>query len=266
MSIFKNVVRLGLAICGVAASNPADASDKSPDTVTAVAQVQDFDQGLGSLQTLEIQLSHSQGPNTFVLTPVIGERRTGASHDTAIGGSLELYHDWSSAVSSRSQVFVSENKTPFARWAVSQDITVKVAAKTTFTVGGRFARYYGNNDVVFLSGGVRQYFKHGSVSYRLTWTKPEFSSGYLAHLGSMTINDYRGAGKTQLWVSYGSASPIGNESQDTFRGKDYGFVIQRNQPLNGNLSAIFRIGASSYDRPSGRATAPTFGMGLSLPL
>lgn len=266
MPIFKNVVYTGLAICGIAASNPACASDKSPDTVTTVAQVQDFDQGLGSLRTLEIQISHSRDPDTFVLTPVIGERRIGAFHDTAIGGSLEFYHDWSSKVSSRSQVFISENKTPFAHWTVSQEITVKVAGKTTATVGGRFARYFGDNDVVYLSGGVHQYFNHGSVLYRLTWTKPEFSSGYLAQLGSITVNDNRGAGKTQLWVSYGSASPINNQSQDTFRGKDYGFVIQRNQPLNGNLSAVFRIGASSYDRPGGRATAPTFGIGLSLPL
>lgn len=266
MSIFKNVVHSGLAICGITTSNPANASDKTPDTVTTVAQVQDFDQGLGSLRTLEIQFTHSKGPNTFVLTPVIGERRIGASHDTTIGGSFEFYRDWSSKVSSRSQVFVSENKTPFPHWTASQDITVKVAGKTTVTVGGRFARYFGDNDVVYLSGGVRQYFKIGSVAYRLTWTKPAFSSGYLAHLGSITIKDNNGAGKTQLWVSYGSASPISNQSQDTFRGKDYGFVVQRNQPLNGKLSAIFRIGVSSYDRPGGRATAPTFGMGLSLPL
>ncbi len=266
MPIFNNFVCSSLAVCGIAASNPACASDKSPDTVTTVAQVQDFDQGLGSLRTLEIQVSHSRGPDTFVLTPVIGERRIGAFHDTVIGGSLELHHDWSSKVSSRSHVFVSENKTPFAHWTASQDINVKVAAKTTITVGGRFARYFGDNDVVYMSGGVRQYFNMGSVAYRLTWTKPAFSSGYLAHLGSITIKDNRGTGKTQLWVSYGSASPISIQSQDTFRGKDYGLAFQRNQPLNGNLSAIFRFGVSSYDRLGGRVTAPTFGFGLSLPI
>ena len=266
MSIFKDVVRSGFAMCVVAVSNPASASDKTTDTVTTVAQVQDFDQGLGSLRTLEIQISHAQGPNTFVLTPVIGERQIGAFHDSAIGASLEVYHDWSSRVSSRSEAFVSENKTPFAHWTVSQDITVKVADKTTVTVDGRFARYFGDKDVVFLSGGVRQYFKLGSVSYRLTWTKPAFSSGYLAHLGSITIKDNRGTGKTQLWVSYGSATPINNQSQTSFRGKDYGFVMQRKQPLGGNLSAILRIGVSSYDRPGARATAHTFGIGLSLPL
>ena len=265
MSIFKNAVRSGLAICGIAAGNPACASDKSSDTVTTVAQVQDFNQGLGSLRTIEIQISHAQGPNTFVLTPIIGERRIDTFHDSAIGASLEVYHVWSPKISSRSQVFVSENKAPFAHWTVSQDLTVKVAGKTTVTVGGRFARYFGDNDVVYLSGGFRQYFKLGSISYRLTWTKPAFSSGYLAHLGSITIKDNRGAGKTELWVSYGSASLIDNQSQDSFRGKDYGFVVQRNQPLGGNLSAIVRIGVSSYDRPGARATARTFGIGLSSP-
>ena len=266
MSIFRNLVSSGLAICGFATGNSACASDKAPDTVTTVAQVQDFNQGLGSLRTLEIQFSRSRGANTLVLAPVIGERRIGAVHDTAIGGSLEFYHDWSSKLLSRSQVFVSENKTPFAHWMVSQDMSAKAAEKTTITVGARYARYFGDNDVFYLSGGIRQYLSFGSVSYRLTWTNPAFSPGYLAHLSAITINDNRGAGKTQLWLSYGSASPISNPSQDTFRGQDYGFAIQRNQPINGKLNAIFRIGVASYDRPGGRATAPTVGVGLSLPL
>ena len=161
---------------------------------------------------------------------------------------------------------MAENKTPLAHLSIAQDITGKVADQTTVTIGGRFSRYFGGTDVAFVSVGARRYFRRGSVAYTAIWTKPDAAKGYVSHLASVTLNDSRGRGKTQMWASYGAASLASGQFQDTFGGHDYGATLQRFQPINASLSLTMRIGAASYGRLAGRVTATTAAMGLSIAL
>ena len=163
-------------------------------------------------------------------------------------------------------MFLAEHNSPFAHWSAAQDVTMQVAPKTTFTLGTRYARYFGNTDVTFVSGSARRYFKGGAIAYRLTWTKPDHQNAYLAHLASLTLNDRASAGKTQVWLSYGAASLAASQVQDTFKGHDMGAVLMRSQPLSDSVSAVVTAGISSYDRRPRRATATTFGLGLSVRL
>jgi len=177
-----------------------------------------------------------------------------------------FYHDWTPSFSTRSEAFVAEDKSPFQHLDIAQDFTGKVAKDTTLTVGARWARYAGGQDVWFVSGGVRQYFKGGSVAYRLSWTKPNALSGYLSHLASITINDGRGKGTTQLWLSSGAASLATSQLPDTFRGKDLAALLHRVQPINDSMALLLSLGLSAYDRPGSRVTATTVGLGLSIQL
>jgi YaiO family outer membrane protein len=252
------------ALIALATATPALAAEKQ--TVTLSAQSQDFDSGLGSQRTVTLEYAKVAGENTFVLAPMVGQRRAGGKSDTAVGFEGEVYHDWSKVVSTRTSGFVAENKTPFAQWSFGQDVSVTVASATSLTVGGRYARYFGNTDVAFVSAGVRRYFKRGSVAYRMTWTKPDFRSGYLAHLVSATLNDASGEGKTQIWASYGAASLAPAQVPDSFRGKDLGLLLQRVQPVGSGIDVLIRAGVSRYDRPAGDVTATTVGLGLRLAL
>ena len=163
-----------------------------------------------------------------------------------------------------SELFLAEDKSPFAHVSLLQEVTAKVAAGTTITAGARWARYAGGQDVWFLSGGVRRYFGRGSAAYRLTWTKPTTRSGYLGHLLSFTLNDAKGAGKSQLWLSTGAASMGNAQLPDSFRGKDWAVQARRTQPLSGRMALIVSGGLSSYDRPVSRVTATNIGLGIRM--
>ena len=262
--IFANTV---VAVCAsLAIATSAHAEDKSAQTFSLNTQSQDFNQGFGTLTTASFEYKYKAKTSTFVLTPIVGQRDTAATKETSIGAGLAVYHNWSSIISTRSEVFVAEDKSPFQHLDVAQDVTGKIGTDTAITLGARWARYAGGQDVWFVSGGVRQYFKGGSVAYRLSWTKPDTRNGYLSHLGSLTINDSKGKGKTQLWLSVGSASLATSQLPDSFRGKDLAGFLQRFQPINERMALLLSLGLSSYDRPVSRVTAKTFGLGLSIEL
>lgn len=256
-----------IAVCAsLAIATSARAEDKPVQTFSLNAQSQDFNQGLGSLRTASFEYKYKSKATTFVLTPIVGERYTATAKETSFGAGVAFYHDWTSTISTRTEAFIAEDKSPFQHLDIAQDITGKVGKSTAITLGARWARYAGGQDVWFVSGGLRQYFKGGSVAYRLSWTKPDTRSGYLSHLGSLTINDAKGKGKTQLWLSAGSASLATSQLPDSFRGKDLAALLQRVQPISNRMAVKFSVGLSSYDRPVSRVTATTVGLGLSIEL
>ena len=207
------------------------------------------------------------GPETVLLiTPVIGIRKIGAVSETATGGSVTAYHDWSPVLSTRTQLFVAEDKSPFAHVDLSQDVNLKLAKRTALLLAGRYARYHGGQNVSFGTLGLRQYIGGVSLAYRATLTKPDGQRAFVAHLASVTVNDAKGAGKIQLWLSSGSASPGALGLHDSFRGQDRAAYVQRVQPISNKLAVTFAAGLSSYDRPSGRMTGHTFALGLKLTL
>jgi YaiO family outer membrane protein len=254
------------AIAAAAVLCPASALAQGhpSQTVTAAAETQEFSDNFGSLRSASLEYKYANDDTTVTFTPTVGERRAPGFRDTAVGGGVTLYQDWSSRVSSRTHAFVAEDSPVFAQYDFAQDLTFKVGGNTAVTLGGRWARYFGHQEVTFLSAGVRQYFKGGSVSYRLTRVDPQGRSAYLAHLANLSVNDPKGAGRTQLWLSAGEASLTNSQLQANFSGEDYGAVIQRVQPLTDRISLIPMVGYSYYDRPGGRLEAFNLGLGIAL--
>jgi YaiO family outer membrane protein len=235
---------------------------QSSQTVTATAETDEYSDGYGSLRSVKLEYKLVDEGTTVVFTPAIGERRAAGFSDTAVGGGATIYHDWSPSISTRASAFFAENAPVFARNDLAFDLTAKVADDTTVTVGGRYARYFGGKDVVFVSAGVRQYFRFGSVSYRLTRVDPEGRDPYLAHLFNISVKDAKGDGRTQLWLSAGEASLSRVQMPADFSGKDYAAMLQRVQPLTDKLNIIPSLGYSSYARPGDRVGAVNVALGV----
>lgn len=235
-------------------------------SVQIVAETQDFSDDLGSLRTITLDYKLKTNGLTLVVSPAVGERRAPGTTATSLGGGAALYADLTDGVTSHSQAFFSENEPVFAKVDLVQDFTIRVAQKTNLTAGARWARYFGDRDVTFAFAGIRQYFKGGSASYRLTYTDPEGGSSFLSHLVNVNLNDRRGTGKTQIWLATGATSLTRSQLDQNFSGDDHSAVIRRTQPVADRFSLIGTVGFASYARPGGRVSAPSFGIGILIGL
>lgn len=258
--IFKSAIVLMASAAAVA---PLSAADKADQSITASAETEDFSQDLGSLRSIKFEYKYQSDDTTVTVTPVLGERASPAASQTSIGAGLALYQDWSPTFSTRTAAFVSENDPVFARYDLAQDFSTKVAKDTSLTIGGRWARFFGEQDVYFATAGARQYFKRGSVAYRLSIVDPEGRGAFLAHLVNLSLKDRKGAGQTRFWVSAGEASFSRPQLGDQFDGSDVGGTVQRVQPIGGKIALMLTAGVNSYARPGKDVTSTTFGLGLT---
>lgn len=239
---------------------------QSTQSVLASVESQDFSDGGGSLRSAMLEYKLDLGDTTILVSPTVGERRVAGTGDNAFGIGGTVYHDWSDRVSTRTQAFVAEDEPVFAHLDFAQDVTLKVAKSTTVTAGARWAEYFAGREASFLSLGARRYFKGGSIAYRLTRVNPDDRDAFLGHMVNLTVNDGRGKGKTQLWLSTGASSLVRSQLEDNFTGRDRAILVQRTQPLTEKLALVASAGFSSYARPGNRITSSTFGLGLSVAL
>ena len=257
------VVNLSMANAAMAQPTPAPEPKQS---VLVSAETREFSDDRGSLRSFTIEYKRAHGGTTVLLAPTIGERRTAGADDTALGIRGTLYHDWSPAISTRTSLFVAEDTPVFAHIDAAQDVTFRVADGVTLTPGVRWAEYSGDREAAFYSLGARRYFSRGSIAYRLTRTQAEDQDGFFAHLLSASLNDGQGKGKTQLWLSSGDAALTSPQTDEGFDGSNRAFVLQRTQPLWGDVALIASAGLASYEFAGGRYTAATFGIGVSAAL
>ena len=249
----------GLALAALLALPVAAHADEQSVYVTA--QTQEFSDDVGSLRSVRLEYRAVLDEATVLVSPIVGERKAPGLEEQAAGLGATIYYDWSDKVSTRTAAFIAENEPVFANRDFAQDITLKVADKTTATLGGRWARYFGGQEVTFLSAGARRYFKGGSVAYRLSHVDPQGRDTFLAHLLNVTLNDRRGSGKTQLWLGTGEAS-LDRAQIDDFDGQNRSALLQRTQPLTDALSLVASAGVSTYDRPGDDFTSINLGFGI----
>ena len=233
-------------------------------TRSAVAESRAFSRDRGTLRSFSVEEGFVNGDTTFLLAPTFGERRMPGVDDDALGLRGTLYENWSPTVSTRTSLFLAEDTPVFAHIDVAQDLTVRVADRTTLTAGIRWADYFGGREATFLSLGARRYFSGGSIAYRLTGAQVDGQDHFLAHLVNLRLNDPRGDGNTQLWLSSGDASL--SQFDDTLTGGNQAFMLQRTQPLSRDIALVAAAGLSSYDSSGGRYTATSFKLGLSAKL
>lgn len=267
MNTVKSIGTLCAALVAVGTSGAAFAQDeggKNAQSVEAFAEQEAYSDGLGKLKSVSLEYKLVNDDTTVVFTPAVGERSVGAFSETAFGAGVAVYFKLSEGVSTRTYAAIAEDEPVFANRQLAQDVTFNATKDTTITVGGRWARYFGDRDVYFVSAGARHYFKGGSVSYRLSYVDPEGRDGFLAHLVNLSLNDRDGRGKTQLWLGAGAASLDRPIDQPNFSGEDYSATLRRVQPLTGQLSLVGQVGITSFDRPAGRVEATNIGVGLRL--
>ena len=233
-------------------------------TRSAVAESRAFSDDRGTLRSFSVEEGFVKGDTTFLVAPTFGERRMSSERDDALGLRGTLYENWSPTVSTSTSLFLAEDTPVFAHIDVAQDLTVRVADRTTLTAGIRWADYFGGRDATFLSLGARRYFSGGSIAYRLTGAQVENQDTFLAHLVNLRLNDRGGDGNTQLWLSAGDASL--SQFDDSLSGSNYAFTLQRTQPLSRDVALVAAAGLSSYDSPDGRYTATNVRLGLSAKL
>ncbi len=256
--------KITVAIMGsavFATFTPALANDDKSAQV--VAERRDYSDGFGELNTVTGEFLATEGDTTIVIEPRWGERETSVGSWDAVGIGADVYHRFSQGVSTRTRLAVAQDEPVFANIDVAQDVTVRLAPALTGTVGARYARFFGDQDVYFVSGGPRYYFKGGSISYRLSYIEPKNRDEIWAHMVQLTVNDGADSrGKTQLWLSAGETSLDDAVFVGQASGKDYAAYLRRYQPISGQFDLIANVGIASYDRPGGRVTAPTFGVGI----
>lgn len=257
----------GLALVGLLVAQPAGAGP-APDRPDSLASfttvVQDLGPGRGTLTTVTLEMQKATPTGIWSLAPAFGRRAQGTASASSVAGAIGWRHAWSNRITTASDAFLAEAHSPFAQASLTQSVAVLVARRTQVTAALRWSRYQGGQDVWFVSGESRRYFRRGSVAYRLTWIKPAGRDGYSSHLLSFTLNDAAGRGRTQLWLSQGQASLTPSQAPDTFRGHDRSVQLRRVQPLGPRLSLSLSGGLATYDLPAGAVRSRNLGLGLSL--
>lgn len=252
---------IGVTLAFYLVTTPAALAQTSKSVLIS-AETQDFSDQGGSRRSVSIDYKLDFDDTTVVFSPSVGELRDKGASQTASGFEATVYHKWNGRVSTRTQGFAGEKKPVFARYELSQDFTIKVAASSTVTGGFRWAEYLGGREVTFVSLGARRYFKGGSVAYRLSRVDPSDRAAFFGHLANLTLNDSQGKGKSQLWLGAGDSSLVRSQFNENISGKDWTLLGQRTQPLTDKLAFVVSAGLSSYARPANRVRATTFGLGL----
>ncbi len=265
------MMRFGVATIGrmltVVVTSPVAAQtvDQS-SALQLVAESRSYSDDLGSLKTVRLDYELDDDNLTLVISPAFGNRQSGDVDVSAVGLGGTLYLKLAKGLTTRTQVFLAEEKPVLVNRDLAQDVSFNIGRRTVTTLGLRWATYFGNQELVYLNGGVRHYFKGGSVAYRYSRIDPDSGKAFSSHLVNLSLNDSNGPGKSQLWVAYGQTNPEIFDPALSFSGKDYGVSVRRVQPVGGGLSLVGLAGYASYDRPAGRVSATTFGLGIRFAL
>lgn len=261
---FAGAVLLGLALLLPQPLRAGTAPDRPAHLASISGVIEDLGKGRGTLITTTFELQGKAAADSWSLAPTFGHRERQGLVDTAVGATVGWRRDWGGGIRTGSELFLAEAGGPFARLSLAQSLGMQLARRTQLTAAVRWSRYRGGQDVWFVSGEGRRYFRRGSAAYRLTWVKPADQGGHSSHLMSFTLNDAAGSGRTQLWLSQGQASLATANGPDSFRGQDRAVQLRRVQPLGGGLALSLSGGLASYALPAGTVHARNAGIALSL--
>ncbi|MGH8524210.1 MAG: YaiO family outer membrane beta-barrel protein [Gammaproteobacteria bacterium] len=224
----------------------------------------DYSGSFGKRQETTVESTTGFGDTSFVVGVSHAKRDFNTDSFSALQLSGTVYHDWSDRLYTRSSVTAASNKPVFATREFAQDINYKILSNTVVTVGGKYARYYGDRQARSLSVGGTQYFGGGYVSYRYS----AFDLGKLgrshSHLATFRLKDGKGAGSTQLWLGMGTALHELQLQPGLSTGKSRGITLQRVQPIKGPVAFNIAIGRAWYDTPAGKYHGTLASIGLTL--
>ncbi|MDU5909524.1 MAG: YaiO family outer membrane beta-barrel protein [Escherichia coli] len=132
----------------------------------------------------------------------------------------------------------------------TRDINLALLPKTLFTTGYRYTKYYDDVEVDAWQGGVSLYTGPVITSYRYTHYDSSDAGGSYSNMISVRLNDPRGTGYTQLWLSRGTGAYTYDWTPETRYGSMKSVSLQRIQPLTEQLNLGLTAGKVWYDTPT----------------
>ncbi len=154
---------------------------------------------------------------------------------------------WNNWLTTRTGIAFADNTPVFARQDFRQDINLALLPKTLFTTGYRYTKYYDDVEVDAWQGGVSLYTGPVITSYRYTHYDSSDAGGSYSNMISVRLNDPRGTGYTQLWLSRGTGAYTYDWTPETRYGSMKSVSLQRIQPLTEQLNLGLTAGKVWYD-------------------
>ncbi|MDP9423929.1 MAG: YaiO family outer membrane beta-barrel protein [Pseudomonadota bacterium] len=268
-SIFLGaVLLLGATSAHAAGSNtakPAEPSSfKAADSkFLLTTELTDYSSGFGRRRETTAEYSADFGRTAFTISASQARRRFESDSFKAFEVSGTLYRDWNDRLYTRTHVALASDKPVFASRQFANDFNLKLLPKTVVTVGGKYARYYGDRDVLTWSVGGTRYFGDAFVTYRYSNHDVARLGKSHSHLATFRMKDPRGSGQTQLWLGAGSSLHEQEVLLSGRKGSYRGVSLQRVQPIKGPLAVNLTVGRTWYDTSATDYRGTTASIGLN---
>jgi YaiO family outer membrane protein len=204
----------------------------------------------GSRRIVNAQTRIDTGGTTISLGLSQGARKAGGDKFNATRLTAGVAHDWTSRLSTRTSASIASNQPVFVTRELVQEVSYKPLSQTVLTVGGRYARYWGDVEALSWSLGAAQYFGGGMVSYRFTSFDVHHLGHTTAHLASFKLQDPYGS--NQLWVGHGSALHDALWLQTPEKGNYTSVEYRRVQPIGGGVGLMVGVNRIWYKTDSNK--------------
>ena len=179
-----------------------------------------------------------------------GRRDYETEHFNATRGQGAVWYKWNNWLTTRTSIAFADNTPVFACQDFRQDISLALLPKTLFTTGYRYTKYYDDVEVDAWQGGISLYTGPVITSYRYTHYDSSDAGGSYSNMISVRLNDPRGTGYTQLWLSRGTGAYTYDWTPETRYGSMKSISLQRIQPLTEQLNLGLTAGKVWYDTPT----------------
>ena len=255
---------LALALAGTTLSASAQAAPKIPSVQSMIAAVDGeyltYSGAYGSRRVVNGQTKVDFGKTTLTVDVAHGVRKAGGDKFEAKRLAASVAHEWTPRFSTRTSLGISGNQPVFVNRELVQEFSYKPFAQTVVTVGGRYARYFGNVEARSWSIGAAQYFQGASVSYRFSSYNVEHLGRTSGHLVGAKLDDRYGS--NQLWLAHGNSLHDTDWLATPEKGKFNSAELRRTQPIAGGVSAMVAVKRIGYDTGSTKyhGTGVRFGL------
>lgn len=260
-----NILLGAVLLVGAASAQAAEGAKLKPvDTrLLLTNELTDYSSGFGKRRETTAEYNADLGRTAITLSASHARREFETESFKAVKLSGTVYHDWNDRIYTRTQVSLASDKPVFASRQVANDVNVKLLSNAVVTVGGKYARYYGDRDVLSWSAGGTWYFGGGLASYRYSNYDVERLGNSHSHLASFRLKDPRGNGQTQLWLGSGTSLHEQEVLLSGRKGSYRSVALQRVQPIKGPLSLNLTVGRTWYDTAATDYRGTTASVGLN---
>ena len=179
-----------------------------------------------------------------------GRRDYETEHFNATRGQGAVWYKWNNWLTTRTSIAFADNTPVFACQDFRQDISLALLPKTLFTTGYRYTKYYDDVEVDAWQGGISLYTGPVITSYRYTHYDSSDAGGSYSNMISVRLNDPRGTGYTQLWLSRGTGAYTYDWTPETRYGSMKSISLQRIQPLTEQLNLGLTAGKVWFNTPT----------------